>query len=566
MARILAAILLLLLTSMVAQSQTMVYPGGSVHDLDLPLSESLGEDIAAKDMEPLSRLGQSDLYRRLGKPVGRLLLKLESGKLSSCTGSLITPELVLTASHCLHKDGEVSEAKLWMGYLVPRSKVGVSEYRVILDPVEENQQLDYVVLRVSGRPGTEWGTVKFAAPELLANQSLFVIHHPAGSVQYVTRGKCHTGDPATDGVDLLHGCDTLPGSSGAPIFDNEARAVIGLHTGKVDLEGTKRGKRIAGLAEESQLIAALVRPSVVNEQEGLGDCRQILVRVGSQRKCLTPGDVFQDCPDCPKMVVIPAGKFIMGSPASEKGRIDNEGPQREVTIRKPFAIGKFEITRGEFAAFVSDSGYDAGDGCWRYEQQTDLAQSSFRTPGFEQTDEHPVVCIDWADAVAYVVWLTHRTGKHYRLLTEAEWEYAARAGSRTRFHFGDAENGLCDVGNGVDQDAKRLLPNDFFSTFNTCSDGFIYTAPVGSFSPNDFGIHDLHGNAGEWVEDCLVENYSEVPDDGSAQTLRGCNDRVRRGGSWADQPAELRSAHREWSRIPIRNYTFGFRIARTLNP
>jgi formylglycine-generating enzyme required for sulfatase activity len=277
-----------------------------------------------------------------------------------------------------------------------------------------------------------------------------------------------------------------------------------------------------------------------------------------------PGEEFQDCDTCPKMVVVPAGSFAMGSPPGEKGRDDDEGPQRNVSIPSAFAVGKFEVTRDQFDAFVNNSGHDAGSKCWTYEntEVKERTGRSFRNPGYKQGGNEPVVCIDWNDAKAYVAWLSKKTGKTYRLLSEAEWEYAARAGTTTRFSFGNNEADLCRHGNGADRTAKKTYKN---WTVANCTDNYLHTAPVGVFVTNNFGLHDMHGNVWEWVEDCYHHSYNGAPSDGSAWVTGGdCSRRVLHGGSWDGKRRFLRSANRSGSDAGGRFINGGLRVARTL--
>ncbi|MGP0058819.1 MAG: SUMF1/EgtB/PvdO family nonheme iron enzyme [Beijerinckiaceae bacterium] len=285
---------------------------------------------------------------------------------------------------------------------------------------------------------------------------------------------------------------------------------------------------------------------------------------------LKPNDEFKECATCPPMVVVPPGSFTMGSPATEPGRFDNEGPQHVVSFAKSFAVGKFQVTRDEFAAFVNETAYDAGSKCWTFEEGKAEERSgrSWRNPGFAQTGAHPVACLNWNDAQAYVAWLAKKTGKTYRLLSESEWEYAARGqtlpGAYPRYFFGDAEKDMCRYGNGADQTAKEKVPGLIWAVV-PCNDGYAYTSPVGSFLPNAFGLYDMHGNVWQWVEDCYAENYQGAPTDGSAKTTGECSRRVLRGGSWNYNPRYLRAALRFWL-IPVNRYdSYGFRLARTLN-
>ncbi len=290
-----------------------------------------------------------------------------------------------------------------------------------------------------------------------------------------------------------------------------------------------------------------------------------LQAVGVFPEKLKPGDTFRDCSDCPEMIVVPAGSFMMGSPKSEKGRSDDEGPQRRVTISKPLAVGKFEVTRRQFDAFVKATGHAVGDSCWTFEGEkwNERKGRSYRNPGFSQGGDHPVVCVHWHDAKAYVKWLNGKVdGAPYRLLSESEWEYVARAGTTTLYFFGSDESALCANGNGADKGTSLIWKN------NSCSDGYKRTAPVGTFSKNDFGLYDVLGNAWEWGEDCWHENYRNGPTDGSAWLKANdgdCTKRVLRGGSWFITPLVLRSAVRVRLGAEFRNVDVGFRIARTFD-
>jgi len=177
----------------------------------------------------------------------------------------------------------------------------------------------------------------------------------------------------------------------------------------------------------------------------------------------------------------------------------------------------------------------------------------------------PAINVSWEDAQAYVGWLSRKTGKTYRLLSEAEWEYAARAGSTTKYHFGDSESLLCRYANGADLTVKRSNPS-WTWTVASCDDGYFYTAPAGSFQPNAFGLYDVHGNVWEWVQDCLNESYAGAPSTGRAWEAGDCSWRVLRSGSWGVEPRYQRSADRFWSPSTNRSIgNFGFRLSRTLD-
>lgn len=261
-------------------------------------------------------------------------------------------------------------------------------------------------------------------------------------------------------------------------------------------------------------------------------------------KTLAPGDIFRDCENCPEMVVIPAGRFLMGAPESDADRQANEGPQHEVTIPAPFAVAKFEVTREQFAAFAGDTGWETVEACITYENGSWEARPgrTWRDPGFPQDASHAVDCVTFDDAEGYVEWLSRKTGEAYRLLTEAEWEYTARAGAATRFFFGDDSAVLCRYANGADQSAKALFPD--WTWANDCDDRHPFTAPVGTFEPNGFGLYDVTGNVWEWVSDCFHDSYDGAPGDSSSWTDPDCEFRAVRGGGLFDSPGVMRLTFR----------------------
>ena len=287
---------------------------------------------------------------------------------------------------------------------------------------------------------------------------------------------------------------------------------------------------------------------------------------GTERE---PGAWFQDCPGCPEMVVVPAGTFAMGSPSFEPGRYGNEGPIRQVTIPARFAVGRHEVTRRQFGFFVEATGRPAGRSCRMWDGgRKGRPERGWLNPGYRQTGRHPVVCVSWEDANAYAEWLSRRTGKHYRLLTEAEWEYAARAGSRTARYWGEEVSGQCAHANGADRRVRKEPSYKWLGWKRgsaPCDDGHARTAPVGGYSANGFGLHDMLGNVWEWVEDCWHGSYAAIPLDGRAwKAGEGCGRRVLRGGSWGDLPKDLRSAMR-YGKPPDRRHDYlGFRVARAL--
>ena len=285
-----------------------------------------------------------------------------------------------------------------------------------------------------------------------------------------------------------------------------------------------------------------------------------------------PGTVFRDCIDCPEMIVIPPGEFMMGGTPAEHEwfsakligdlvSVDQEKPRHKVIINEKFAVGEFEVTRGQYRKFVSATGRDDGDGCYSSFLPWAMSNSrNWRSPGYEQSEDHPVTCVNWHDANAYVEWLATKTDMPYRLLSEAEFEYVARAGTTTmRFWGDDWENGnSCSYSNTADKGSK-------WSPSFKCNDKNEYTAPVGKYQSNAFGVHDILGNVQEWTEDCWKPDYRGVPTDGSSRTLDDCGGRVLRGGSWYEIPWFIRSAYRISSGSIVRNDRTGFRVARTLS-
>ena len=247
--------------------------------------------------------------------------------------------------------------------------------------------------------------------------------------------------------------------------------------------------------------------------------------------------------------------FLMGSPPEETERDEPEGPIREVMV-VPFAMAKYEVTRGEFTSFVEDTGTTAGDSCFVRTSSGGRVDTSknWRDTGYAQGIHDPVVCINWNTAKAYAAWLSDRTGHEYRLPSEAEWEYAARAGTRSPFHYGSTItsdqanfNGTTRYGDG----GKGVYRKK--------------SLPVGSFPANAFGVHDVHGNVWEWVEDCWNDSYRGAPKDGSPWLSGNCGRRVMRGGAWSSQPGNLRSANRTRYVLEYRNYNFGIRVVRSLD-
>lgn len=297
---------------------------------------------------------------------------------------------------------------------------------------------------------------------------------------------------------------------------------------------------------------------------------------------------LRDCSDCPEMVVVPAGRFAMGAGSDEHARFGvkpdyaaTEQPVHEVRFAHPFMVAAFPVTRDEWARFVAAGAAQAPPGAGK---QEDTAPGcavltpagvwaveparSWRDPGFAQTGRDPVVCIAWGEAKRYAAWISERSGKTYRLLTEAEFEYAARAGTTSANYWGADREQACQNANASDLTLAeryayaRSLPDSSF----LCHDGFVYTAPVDAFPANPFGLFGMSANVWQWVEDCYSDNHAGAPADGSARVDGDCHYRMDRGASWVNSPRFVRAASRHKDLVYARNSVLGFRLARDLAP
>jgi len=269
---------------------------------------------------------------------------------------------------------------------------------------------------------------------------------------------------------------------------------------------------------------------------------------------------FKDHEHGPEMVVVPAGSFTMGSPEGEPERESwqkgTESPQRRVTMAQAFAVGRHAVTRGQFAAFVDNTGHKAeGANIWKGDKYEHDPKGSWRAPGFVQDDTHPVVCVNWEDAKAYAAWLEQVTGRPYRLLSEAEWEYGCRAGTTRPFWWGSP----------ITPAQANYDGNYVYKGGGSKGEYRKATVPAGSFAPNPWGLHQVHGNAWEWCEDVWHDSYVGAPSDGSPWLQGGdASRRVLRGGSWIVTPQNLRSAFRNRNFSGDRVNNDGFRVGRTL--
>lgn len=318
------------------------------------------------------------------------------------------------------------------------------------------------------------------------------------------------------------------------------------------------------------------------------------IRARSQGpSALLLGRSFQECKQCPEMVWLPSGQFLMGTEPAEtkrEGTPDQfakfERPRHLVKVNSPFAMGKYQVTRGEYSFFVQQTAYQASDGCvaWTGATFEFDSRKSWRDPGFPQTDPHPVVCVSWDDAISYAQWLAALTGKPYSLPNEAHWEYSARGGSSTARWWGDSAIEQCHYANGADASAKQRFTN---LDAVECRDGYVFTSPVGSFAPNPVGLYDMLGNAWQWTSDCWASDYTKAPTEAStvllnlgdlAQTklanvnkgskvvlgvgIVDCSAHTQRGGAWDEKPRALRAGIRLAISTDLRFSHSGFRVFR----
>ena len=270
-------------------------------------------------------------------------------------------------------------------------------------------------------------------------------------------------------------------------------------------------------------------------------------------------EVFQDCDRsyCPEMAVVPTGQFTMGSGRRERGVYNDEKPTRTVMVSR-FAIGRYEVTRSQYRAFASNTGRPWDGGCGGLDRN-----------GVRQGGDSPALCVSWDDAQAYVTWLRLETGASYRLPSEAEWEYAARAGTTTKRFWGNDVADQCLHGNGSDVSRVRARAGGVWDDDDLisapCSDNAVYTAPVGSYQPNAFGLYDMLGNASEWTQDCWHGNHDDAPRLGGAwMDEDACRNHVTKGGDWSTPTKGIRSAFRMRTGHDDRGPFVGFRVAKTL--
>jgi formylglycine-generating enzyme required for sulfatase activity len=285
------------------------------------------------------------------------------------------------------------------------------------------------------------------------------------------------------------------------------------------------------------------------------------------------GKSMRDCPECPELVVIPAGSFTMGSTPAETTRAGvpdaralNEQPAVKVTIGRSFAIGRYELTVGEFRAFATATGFKATAGCFGFKDKSWalFPQATWEAPGHPVTDRHPAMCLNSSEYRQYLAWLSRKTGATYRLPTEAEWEHAARLGTPAGQAPQAGDAWACKEFNAADRQFTVNF-DDKWPAF-ACDDGYLLTAPVGTYAANGLGMYDVLGNVSEITADCFVGGHKGRPADGSARRVepKPCSPLVFKGGSWAGEPSFLRPAFRVAATAEVRGNGFGMRVVREL--
>lgn len=291
---------------------------------------------------------------------------------------------------------------------------------------------------------------------------------------------------------------------------------------------------------------------------------------------------FRDCADCPEVVWVPAGSFMMGVSSEVEVRnglpayaAGGNLPIHKVTFAKRFAMGKYPVTVAQFRTFVQETGHQTVNSCTNQQRNDghmiyeEARGFSWRDPGFPQTDNHPVLCVSWDDAMAYSAWLSKKTGHRYSLPNQSQYEYATRAGTTTDYFWGDGrpqkDDPACLYANMPDLDQGRAMGSDVPMDWKyryQCSDGWAYTAPVGTYRPNPWGLHDMLGNIWEWTEDCWSPNHQGAPTDGSTRTDGDCDAHPSMGGSYGNAAYSGYAGMRGPRDADYRGHSWGFRIAR----
>lgn len=559
---------------------------------------------ANPNYEPVSRFLAPHPVQKASLDVVRVDLQLKNGKQEACSGILITEKYLLTAAHCfysangdLHELAAVQLRRSFFGAEVDHGEGTV--LKAILPPVEHDVSVDYAIIALAEPIAGIFDRPKIRKQPIQPSLNLAIIHHPLAQPMRVTRRDCLMVDTkAFSPSEVRHRCDTLPGSSGAPIYDEISFELLGIHTqgypASLDKSSFNSGVPIIKILQASKIaaevwsdVAASQRPaneldvqlrpleartepqtSLRATKQSVSFARYLICPAGKPDCQLEPGVDFKDCATCPVMRVVPPGQSVMGSILPDVSRYGNpnETPQRLVGVLRAFAVGKFPITVEEFAIFVKDAQYIAEKSCnvMTNFQWGIRPDKSWEDPGFLQSGLDPVTCVNWKDAKAYVNWLATKTGQKYRLLSEAEWEYSARGQTTAQyFAFPFDPSNACSFSNFADRSFLHASGSD---DPQRCNDGYVFTSRVGSFLPNAFGLHDTAGNVLQWVEDCYFKEHDDRKRDTAARVLSECATHVLRGGSWDYALRGLRSAFRRIGGTLTRKSEYGIRVALDLNP
>jgi formylglycine-generating enzyme required for sulfatase activity len=321
------------------------------------------------------------------------------------------------------------------------------------------------------------------------------------------------------------------------------------------------------VAKPPQPAVIAPAPAQTPSLSPLPDARQLAatsrapVRVSER---LTNFAAFRDCADCVELVALPGGSATIGSPGSEDGRSANED-QIDIALA-PFAISRFPVTVSQYAQFFTETNRSQGPSCKTNRQQAgsfaDDGKAYWAEPGFPQSDRHPVVCVSWDDADAFAKWMSVKTGRSYRLVSESEYEYAMRGGGTSPFPW-SLQGYACTYANAYDDVATRSFGIQKTGS-SPCADGETYTSAVGKYAVNAFGLFDMRGNVWSWTADCYVSASALRPRDGKPYAKATCDSGVQRGGSWNSTLTALRSARRAAEAPASRSTTTGFRVARSI--
>ena len=491
---------------------------------------------------------------------GVVKISVSSPALKSGVGFVIarTPNLtyIVTAAHVVEGADKISVR------FFPGESAAVA---AATRHVEDGNPQGMALLEVSGPVPAEVVPLPLASESTVSGgESVTVIGHQASTGDW---GVITGTVSSRKGREIVIQAPIEEQASGGPVFhDNRVLGLVVSTRGNFGYAITARA--VQDYVEGFGVLAG--RSTVTAEKpvaKPPAETRRIVIN--GPKPLYAPfktGDVFQECTNCPEMVVIipdPNG-FTIGTAESEAkwGRDNDEKPFEPIKFARPYAIGRFEITFAQFGA----SGIKS-EPCryWTGKEWQLDPQRSWQAPGFEQDATHPVVCVSWNDTQSYLKWLNGQAGltqkDAYRLPSEAEWEYAARGGTTTARYWGNEPAPACNYANVADRTAKQKF-SDW--TIHECSDGFVYTAPVGRYKPNGFGLFDMIGNVWEWVQDCYADQYTESIRNGGAFETANCGLRVLRGGSWFDYPVNTRSALRNRYVPGIRVNFLGFRVARTL--